>query len=179
MEPGHGFVETADVRLHYVDWGGDGPPLLLVHATGFHARLWDPYAEALRDRFRVIAMDQRGHGESGLPRNGFNWTHFSEDVHALIEALDIAGCAVAGHSSGGTAVAGCAGLNPGSISRLLLLDPVIRPPREGFPAAPAANSAFSGARRRRAIWESPEQFIETMTGPGPVAGWRPGVVGVS
>ena len=181
MPPVDGFVETAAVRLHYVDWGGEGRQLVLVHATGFHARLWDPYAERLRGRFRVIALDQRGHGDSGLPWDGsgeggnpFGWQHFATDVHAFITALGIEGCYAAGHSSGGTAAAVCAGQHPGSISRVVLLDPVLRGRRaeEGFPPG-GPNPMAERTRRRRAVWESPQQFEEAMRGRSAFARWRP------
>lgn len=60
-------LQTSSVRLHWVDWGGSGTPLLLLHATGFHARVWDPYVPHPRDSFRVIALDQRGHGTPACP----------------------------------------------------------------------------------------------------------------
>ena len=173
-EPAHGYVETPAVRLHYVDWGGAGRPLVFVHATGFHARLWDPYAERLRARFRVIALDQRGHGGSGLPRDGFAWDHFVDDLHALIAALGIEGCLAAGHSSGGTAVAVCAGRYPGSVGRVALIDPVLRVGSpEGDALAGRANPMSERTRRRRAVWESPRQFEEAMRRSGPFARWRP------
>ena len=173
MQPAEGFVDTADVRLHYVDWGGDGPPLLLVHATGFHARLWDPYAERLRGRFRVLALDQRGHGDSGQPRTGMAWPSFAEDVAAVIAALGIEGCYAAGHSSGGTAVGMCAGDHPGSIRRLMLIDAVLRDERRaGFP--PAGPSVMAErTRRRRMVWDSPHQFEQAMQGRPAFARWRP------
>jgi lipase len=173
MEPAGGFVETESVRLHYVDWGGEGPPLVLVHATGFHARLWDPYAVRLHDRFRVIAIDQRGHGESGMPLNGFDWGHFAEDLHAFIRALGIEGCSAVGHSSGGTAVGVCAGRYPGSIGRVVLIDPVLRDSRGiGFPPG-GPNPMAERTRRRRAVWESPHQFEEAMRSRPAFARWRP------
>jgi lipase len=173
MLPADGFVETADVRLHYVDWGGDGPPLLLVHATGFHARLWDPYAQRLRGRFRVLALDQRGHGDSGQPRTGMAWPSFAEDVAAVIAAIGIAGCYAAGHSSGGTAVGMCAGDHPGSIRRLMLIDAVLRDERRaGFPPA-GPNIMAERTRRRRAVWDSPHQFEQAMQGRPAFARWRP------
>lgn len=173
MEPRSGYVETPDVRLHYVDWGGDGPPLLLIHATGFHARLWDFYAERLRDRFRVIAMDKRGHGDSGLPRNGFAWDHFAEDTAALIDALGIEGCAAGGHSAGGTAAAVCAGRVPDSISRLVLIDPVLMDERrQGFPPG-GPNPMAERTRRRRAVWDSPHQFEEAMRSRSAFSRWHP------
>lgn len=173
MTPQDGFVETPDVRLHYVDWGGDGPPLLFVHATGFHARLWDPYAERLRERFRVIALDQRGHGDSGPARNGYAWTHNPDDVQALIGALGIEGCAAAGHSAGGTAIAVCAARYPGSIGRLMLIDPVLHGERpQGFPPD-GPNPMAQRTRRRRAVWDSPEQLAEALRPRDTFARWRP------
>lgn len=171
MKPKSGFVEREQVRLHYVDWGGDGLPLVLVHATGFHARLWDWYAERLAGRFRVIALDQRGHGDTGIPADGFDWRCSTEDLHALIEHLGIAGCVAAGHSSGGTAVATCAARYPGSISALVLIDPVLPWGQErghirGNPMAEAA-------RRRRNVWESPHQFEEAMRGKEAFRLWQP------
>jgi|DewCreStandDraft_5_1066085.scaffolds.fasta_scaffold01833_14 pimeloyl-ACP methyl ester carboxylesterase len=172
MEPTHGYVETPEVRLHYIDWGGDGPPLFLLHANGFHARVWDPLVPHLRDRFRVIALDQRGHGDSGLPSTDFGWSRFAEDLYQVIAALGVTGCFAAGHSFGGTSVAVCAARHPGSIRRAVLIDPVLR----GGPderAANAPNRMAESARRRRAVWDSPHQFEETMRGRAAFARWRP------
>jgi pimeloyl-ACP methyl ester carboxylesterase len=172
MTPISAFVETEEVRLHYVDWGGDGPPLVLVHATGFHARLWDPYAEQLLGRYRVIAYDQRGHGDSSVPANGMEWSRLSTDLYALISSLRLEGCLAAGHSSGGAAVAVCAAVNPGSISRAVLIDPVLR---DGSASrhATSPNPMADRTRRRRAVWDSPHQFEEAMRRREAFARWRP------
>ena len=173
INPLSSFVETDDVRLHYVDWGGDGPPIVLVHATGFHARLWDPYSERLRQRYRVIAYDQRGHGDSSLPAGGMDWSYLSSDLHALIESLGIEGCFSAGHSSGGAAVAVCAALYPGSISRAVLIDPVLRDSHRTEPARTTPNPMADRTRRRRSVWESPHQFKDAMRRRETFARWRP------
>ena len=55
-----GAIQGEGASLHYLDWAGDGPPLILIHATGFLAALWRPIAERLSGRFRVVAFDQRG-----------------------------------------------------------------------------------------------------------------------
>ena len=51
------------VEIAILDWGGDGPLALLHHANGFSAAVWGPVAEHLRGRFRVVAVDARGHGQ--------------------------------------------------------------------------------------------------------------------
>ena len=58
-------LDIDGLRLHYLDWGGDGPPLVMLHGLTGHAHTWDHTAAALGDRYRVLALDQRGHGDSG------------------------------------------------------------------------------------------------------------------
>ena len=68
VEPEHGTVETDGLRLHYVDWGNrPAPSMLLLHGTASHARLWDRFAAALSDSYHVVALDQRGFGDSDSP----------------------------------------------------------------------------------------------------------------
>jgi len=72
MPPREGAVRADSLRLHYLEWGDAGPPLagqaaVLLHATGFLARLWEPIAEGLSGRFHVYAYDARGHGDSDKP----------------------------------------------------------------------------------------------------------------
>ncbi|MCH8026194.1 MAG: alpha/beta hydrolase, partial [Chloroflexi bacterium] len=99
-----GSFDSDGVTLRYLDWGGDGPPLILIHATGFLAALWRPIAERLSARFRVVAMDQRGHGESDKPPDGYRFDVFADDLQRLIEALELESPIAAGHSSGGTTI---------------------------------------------------------------------------
>ena len=65
-------VEIGGLRFHYTDWGGDGPPLVMLHGLSGHARTWDDTAAALSGRYRVLAPDQRGHGDTDwAPEYGF------------------------------------------------------------------------------------------------------------
>ena len=57
-------IIVGNMRFHYLDWGGNGYPLLFLHGGGLTAHTWDVMAVNLRDRFRCIALDQRGHGDS-------------------------------------------------------------------------------------------------------------------
>ncbi|MBX3027397.1 alpha/beta hydrolase [bacterium] len=156
--PGRG-IETA-----LLDWGGDGPLALLHHANGFCKGTWAEVADALRDRFRVVALDARGHGDSSRPEGAgaYDWPRFAEDLVAVAEALvgesrDGQIALGIGHSFGGTAMIGAAARRPGLFSRLLLVDPVVPPPPgSGISPAntPALRRLVEGARRRRAHWPS-------------------------
>ena len=84
-----GKYQSEDASIHYLDWGGEGPPLILIHATGFLAALWQPIAEHLSSTFRVIAMDQRGHGDSDKPASGYTFELFADDLQRLIEELEL------------------------------------------------------------------------------------------
>ncbi|HAL25242.1 MAG TPA: alpha/beta hydrolase, partial [Chloroflexi bacterium] len=65
-------VGTQDIAVH--DWGGEGAPILLAHATGFHGLVWRPVAERLVAAGRhVWSFDFRGHGDSDRSTNGYAW----------------------------------------------------------------------------------------------------------
>ena len=57
-------VIVGAMRFHYLDWGGSGVPILFLHGGGINAHTWDCAAVMLRERYRCIALDQRGHGDS-------------------------------------------------------------------------------------------------------------------
>ena len=59
-----GFVMANGIRIHYLDWGGSGPTLILIHGFGMNPHFFDYFAPALTDRFHVIAYARRGHGQS-------------------------------------------------------------------------------------------------------------------
>ena len=79
---------------------GSGPLLVLLHGITANARVWDPVAEALAGRYRVVAVDQRGHGVSETPDRGYGADEFAHDVQALVEDLDRGPAVVMGHSMG-------------------------------------------------------------------------------
>ncbi len=69
--------------FHWIDWGGRGPLLHLSHATGFCAGVYTPLAERLLAHFRVIGMDNRGHGATSAsadPTRLLDWNIFAEDL---------------------------------------------------------------------------------------------------
>jgi N-formylmaleamate deformylase len=122
-----GSVRANGVELHYTRAGsGEKPPLLLLHGLTDYGRYWSRTARALEDQFDVIMPDQRGHGLSSRPEQGYSAEEMAEDAAAFIGALGIAPVTVLGHSMGGAVALTLAAEHPDHLSRLLLLDPPLR-----------------------------------------------------
>lgn len=172
LDPEVSFAEDAGVRIRVHDHGGDGPPLLLVHATGFHGRVWDPMVPVLRGRFRVVAFDQRGHGDSDKPETGYEWPNFGRDVLAVVDHLGLDEPRGMGHSAGAAALIFAETDRPGTFDRLVLCDPVLAPPEWRELAQAGPNPMAEGTRRRRRVWDSPWQMAERLQGGTPLEGWR-------
>jgi pimeloyl-ACP methyl ester carboxylesterase len=119
----HDRTLTLDgLRFHYRDWGDPAaPPLVLLHAYLMHARTWDTVAARLTDRFRVLALDLRGHGESGWSTD-YHHQRLLADLEAFIEALELASCDIVGISIGGRVGISYAARHPERVRRLVALE---------------------------------------------------------
>jgi len=173
--PASRFVTVNGVRLHYLDFGGDGPPAVLHHATGFHAWVWTPIAEALTGRYHVLALDARGHGDSDKPPHGYDWQRFIDDLAGFIDGLRLGRVLGVGHSLGATTIAGAAAARPELFTAVALLDPIVYP-RELRRVTIEDNPMAAAARRRREVWESYEQVFQSYRGRGAFAQWRDDVL---
>ena len=92
-----GFVCANGIRLHYLDWGGLGPVLILIHGGLDNAHIFDDLAPTFTDHFRVIAYDLRGHGHPD-PKGPFDTTTRTEDLRGLMDSLGIAKAHLTGWS---------------------------------------------------------------------------------
>jgi non-heme chloroperoxidase len=118
-----GLVTVATgVRLHYLDFGGTGPTLLLLAGLGNTAHAWDDFAPAFTDRFRVVALTRRGFGESSHPRAGYDTPRLVEDIRVAIDRLKLGKVAIVGHSIAGEEMTRLAGKYPQLITKLVYLD---------------------------------------------------------
>ncbi len=128
--PREGRARLNGVELAFVEWRpelrGRDAPILLVHATGFHARVWDQVVRHLGERY-VISLDQRGHGRSENVEIT-HWEVFGQDLTALVRELDLRDVIGVGHSMGGHAMTEAAAACPDRFRRLVLIDPVIASP---------------------------------------------------
>lgn len=166
------FAQADGVRIRIHHLGGTGPTLVCVHATGFHGRVWEPFVPRLREHFSIVALDQRGHGDSDKPESGYEWTKFGDDVLAVVDALELTDAIGIGHSAGATALVFAESKRPGTFSRLVLMDPSILSPeiRKAMPGG--LNPMAEQARRRRGVWDSTDELLDRLREKSPLATWR-------
>lgn len=115
------YVDGPDGRLHLLDWGGAGPPALLLHGGALTARTWDYVALALRAEFRLLALDLRGHGDSFWTET-YCMADYAADVLSVVDQLDLAPCHLVGMSLGGATAGRAARIEPERFASLTLVD---------------------------------------------------------
>jgi lipase len=171
------------LSLALVDWGGDGPLVVFSHANGFCADVFGCVAERLRERFRVVGYDSRGHGDSDKPAppEPYAWEEFARDTEAVTAAIlrELGRERVAlgiGHSFGGTCMLAAAGRRPERFERIALLDPVILPrpgDDSGWRPPPGTHPSAAIARRRAHVFPSRAVARERWLAKGTFADWDP------
>jgi pimeloyl-ACP methyl ester carboxylesterase len=156
------------VTLALHDLGGDGPPVLLCHPTGFHGLIWAPVADELAGVARCWAPDFRGHGDSTSPDDGdFDWSGMADDVLAVVDHLGLADVRAAGHSMGGAALVLAEQRRPGTFASLWLFEPILFPTIEGGHGG--ASPLPAAARRRRPWFPSRDAAYENFAAKPPLA----------
>lgn len=116
------FVKVNGVRLHYLDWGGEGETLLFLPGLGNSAHIFDDFAPRFKDKFRVIALTRRGHGDSDCPESGYDVDNLTEDIRRFMDALGVDTAILAGHSMAYVEQTRMCALHPERISKLVCLD---------------------------------------------------------
>jgi len=116
------------VDLAYEVSGDPGKAvLLLVHGGTASRRSWDLVTPALRTRYRVVAVDMRGHGQSPTPESGYSAVQLSADINRVIDELELKQVTVVGHSLGGMAAIFLAAHRPDVVKKLILLNAPVTP----------------------------------------------------
>jgi pimeloyl-ACP methyl ester carboxylesterase len=170
------FLRANGLNLHYLDWGGAQPPALLLHATGFLSAVWGPIAEGLSQRYRVLALDQRGHGDSDKPGSGYHRLDFVADLRAFLDALELEDIIGIGHSAGAANIACCEALRPGSFRRAVLIEPIVFPPAVQAVAHERMVRLPKGALKRRTVWPSRGALLKSYRSRPPFKTWREDVL---
>ena len=132
-EPEDRYVDVDGLKLHYLDWGGDGKPkMLCLHGAAQNAHMWDFTALAYCDRYHVLSLDQRGHGDSGwAPDEDYGRDAHQRDISGFVEALGLDNFVLVGLSMGGSnAITYTAG-HPDKVRALVAVDIGPETRREG------------------------------------------------
>jgi pimeloyl-ACP methyl ester carboxylesterase len=120
------LIELRGLRFHYRDWPArnpKAPDLVLLHGFTGHARSWDAFAEAMTDRYRVLALDQRGHGETAwAPAGAYGTDEMVEDLRAFVRAMRLNRFTLLGLSMGGAVAMHYAGGRPAELAALVIVD---------------------------------------------------------
>jgi esterase len=160
------FVTLNGLRIHYLDWGGDGKqPFIMLHGIGRVAHSFDHIAPRFQKDYHVIAMDMRGHGDSAWsPEGAYLVEDYEKDLDAFVQQLNLRNLVLLGNSTGGRVVQVYAGMHPDRMARLIVED--VGPQR--------TNEIASGFARRvqqeENGWASEDELVASlMRGGGTVA----------
>jgi pimeloyl-ACP methyl ester carboxylesterase len=120
--PADKFAVVNGVKLHFVDWGGTGEPLLFLTGGGGSAHQFDAVAQKFTDRFRVLGLTRRGQRPSDIPASGYDTTTLALDIKAFLDFAQIGRVTLVGYSIAGDEQTKFAVLYPGMVNKLVYLD---------------------------------------------------------
>ena len=201
VRPADRFLDVRGLRLHYLEWGAESSPgMVLLHGLTSHAHSWDHFARAFQDRYHIIALDQRGHGDSAWPPDhSYRTEDYVADVAALVDALKLDTFALVGLSMGAHNSIAFTAAHPERVTHLVPIDipPALRrsteervqaadreaPPRvfasveEAYRHARAQNPRPpEEVHRERVRWsvkELPDGRVELKYDPDAPRHWQP------
>ena len=149
------FVTVGGLRLHYLDWGNtSAPPLVLLHGIDRIAHTYDHIAPRFTGRYHVIAMDLRGHGDSGWdPQARYLVEDHVGDLEGLVRTLALRNVTLWGNSTGGRVVQVFAGLHPELVAAVIAEDVGPERPRS------IADAYARRVKQEENGWTGPEELL--------------------
>ncbi|MBU8897028.1 alpha/beta hydrolase [Corallococcus sp. M34] len=153
-----------DVALEYLDFGGQGAPVVLLAGLGNTAHIFDDYAPRLTDTFHVVALTRRGFGASSRPAAGYDLRTRVEDLRQALEALHLDKVSLVGHSVAGDELTAFAGAYPERVHKLVYLEaaydhPAIDAAVRDAPALPPPTPEDLASPRAFQAWQARLQGI--------------------
>jgi pimeloyl-ACP methyl ester carboxylesterase len=121
------FVEANGIRLHYLDWGGQGEPVVFLTGFGTPAATFNDVAVGLRRRFHVYALTRRGFPPSQTPASGYELATLVADIMAFLDAKELQRAHLVGHSLAGLELTQIASRWPQRVRSLVYLDAIADP----------------------------------------------------
>ena len=169
------FIHANGITHHYLEWEDENkPPLVMVHATGLSSHTWLPIAGKLAAAYHVLALDQRGHGDTELSDCGYSFELVGQDLAAVIDTLGLEQVSMVGHSSGGLAAMIAASLIPGRIRQTCLVETRVGERPANSPPGELRERA-QRTRQKRLIWDSRQAMSEAYRQRSAFRDWDEGV----
>ncbi len=124
VQPKDKTVNVNGINLHYLDWGNEGKPkLLLLHGLRGHCHSWDDVSAEFTKDYHILALDQRGRGESDwAPGGDYSSQSFVADLEGFCKAVGFDKFTLIGHSMGGRNSMAFAGNNADKLENLVIVD---------------------------------------------------------
>jgi esterase len=162
-QPTDRFLEVNGLRIHYVDWGGEGkPPFVMVHGLDRVARTFDHLATRFTSKYRVLAIDMRGHGDSGWdPQGRYLVEDHVGDLEGVVGQLELRDLVLWGNSTGGRVVQVFAGKHPELVSRVISEDVGPERPRQ------IADNYAKRVQQEQAGWASQDELLAQLRKSNP------------
>jgi len=147
IHPKSYFVCCNNNRFHYLEWGDQQKqPIVLLHGLGQQSHSWDLVSLSLSDRYRVIALDARGHGDTDWPKDSdYSPESHIRDLVCLVNHLSLTDLIIVGHSMGGKTAYIYASEQPDNTKGLVIVDT-------------GPESDTNGIRRIRHFMSQPDEF---------------------
>lgn len=121
-EPTSHLLDVNGASLEYLDWGGDGPPIVFLAGFGDTPYIFNDLAPEFTSQFHAYGLTRRGHGRSEQTLAGYTLEELVGDVAKFLDALNLSDVTLVGHSYGGTEVMRLAQIYPDAVSRAIILD---------------------------------------------------------
>jgi pimeloyl-ACP methyl ester carboxylesterase len=132
--PKIGFVTANRIKLHYLDWGGNGETILFLPGFNDTAHVYNHFALRFTDHFHVIGLTRRGVGESDKPRSDYDTSTRVEDIRQFLDTLGFYKVNLIGHSMAGDELTLFATRYPERVAKLVYLDAAYDRTPEGYRA---------------------------------------------
>jgi pimeloyl-ACP methyl ester carboxylesterase len=159
VRPVEKWADVGVLRMRYLDWGGSGSPVVALHGLASSARWYDLVAPHLSQLHRVVAPDQRGHGQTTQAGTGYDWQTLASDIAGLMDHLSIEQAAVLGHSWGANVALNLAARFPHRVTSLVTIDGGLSSLRV---ESTSDWEQYRAARRPRDVSGTRQQFLDRL-----------------
>ena len=161
MEPESRFVETDGVNHHYLEWGDpEKPNILMFHAVGMCAAIWNNAARDLAEDYHVCSFDLRRHGDTEHPDGEYTFMQIGHDTASVIKALKLEGAICIGHSAGGMSMLIADSLSPGIVGKGVLVDTRVGDSPMALLSPEEQKLRMQRTLQKRTVWESRDIMYE-------------------